>query len=105
MHELGLLYFNYIAGVEGYQTIYLGQNVPINDVIDIALMKGVSILFTSFTMPMDLSDVESHFNTILSSIPNVKLLVSGNLVEKISSLIPSNARIVSSAQQFRDALA
>lgn len=52
LHELGLLYFNYVARKDGFKTLYLGQNVPTDDVVEIAQKKGVTHLFTSVTLKM-----------------------------------------------------
>lgn len=35
IHELGLMYLNYEILLSGYKSIYLGQSVPLNDLIDV----------------------------------------------------------------------
>lgn len=35
IHELGLLYLNYELILNGYQTVYLGENVPLENLIDL----------------------------------------------------------------------
>jgi methanogenic corrinoid protein MtbC1 len=104
MHELGLLYFNSIANIEGYQTIYLGQNVPIEDVTELALKHNVKYLFTSITMSLPKTELMNFLNAILTSIPEVKLLVTGNLFEQSEDSLPSKIVKISSAEQFRNAI-
>lgn len=104
MHELGLLYFNSIANIEGYQTIYLGQNVPLQDIIEVANKHSVKFLFTSITMSMPKTELTNFLNTILSSIPEVKILATGYLVEQNEDALPSKVIKISSAEQFRNSI-
>ncbi|MGY6561969.1 MAG: MerR family transcriptional regulator [Luteibaculaceae bacterium] len=48
MHELGLLFYNYIIKNAGHKVIYLGQSVPILDVVEIAKRNKVDYLLSSF---------------------------------------------------------
>ncbi len=104
MHEIGLLYFNSIASIEGYRTIYLGQNVPIADVIEVANKHKVKYLFTSITMALPQEKLNELFSTLSKSIPNVKVLATGYLIEQRFNLLPANIIKVSSAEQFRNSL-
>lgn len=101
MHELGLLYFNSIAHLDGYQTIYLGQNVPVNDIIDLSKKHKVDYIFTSFTLSVPEENIEELFNALIDSLKSIKIFVTGNLVEQNPTLFPSFVSKVSSAQQFR----
>jgi len=48
-HEIGLLFFHYLIKKHGHQVIYLGQNVPIHDLKEIATLREIDFLFTSIT--------------------------------------------------------
>lgn len=101
MHELGLLYFNSIANLEGYKTIYLGQNVPIEDIVELANKHRVKYLFTSFTMTVPPDYINELFSSIAKLTDKVKIFATGYLVEQDPGQFPSFIHKVSSAQQFR----
>ncbi len=104
LHELGLLYFNYIARKEGFQTVYLGQNVPTNDVLEVAEKQNVTHLFTSITLAMfndTLSDLFKHLSNKLNGIP---ILATGHLIQASNMKMPSNVYKIANAQQFRNSL-
>ncbi len=48
LHELGLLFFSYLIKKRGHRIIYLGQSVPIDDLISVYRIRPVDYLLTSF---------------------------------------------------------
>ena len=101
-HEIGLLYFNFVASREGYQTVYLGQNVPINDLAEVATKQEIDVLFTSFTISIPQEDFQNIFNSLIQSLPKVHIFATGQMVEQSANTVPSKVTKVSSAQQFRN---
>lgn len=100
LHEIGLLYFNYLALAQGYSTTYLGQTVPIDDVIKVATKQGIEVLFAAFTVSMPKDVFAKHFEKLKNELPNVVLVVTGHQVEVNELDIPKGVHKVSSANQF-----
>lgn len=100
LHEIGLLYFNYLALAQGYSTTYLGQTVPIDDVIKVATKQGVEVLFAAFTVSMPKDVFAKHFEKLKNELPNAVLVVTGHQVEVNELDIPKGVHKVSSANQF-----
>jgi MerR family transcriptional regulator, light-induced transcriptional regulator len=71
-HELALLFANYIIRKRGHRVIYLGQNVPINDLKEIIRFKHIDYLFTS----------------IITAAPNLNIIKLLNQIELISNRLP-----------------
>lgn len=105
LHELGLLYFNYVARKDDFQTLYLGQNVPTDDVVEIAQKKGVTHLFTSVTLKMPDEFVSGLFEHLTKKLNGIPILATGHLIEVNDSKTPSNVFSVGNAQQFRNRFA
>ena len=79
-HEIGLLFSNYIIRQKGFQTIYLGQNLPLNE-IEIAInATHPTHIFTNVYTNMGVDFFEQKSLLKLLKSKNIKLLVSGNLV-------------------------
>jgi len=100
LHEIGLLYFNYLALTQGYSTTYLGQTVPIDDVIKVATKQGIEVLFAAFTVSMPKDVFAKHFEKLKNELPNAVLVVTGHQVEVNELDIPKGVHKVSSANQF-----
>jgi DNA-binding transcriptional MerR regulator len=100
LHEIGLLYFNYLALAQGYSTTYLGQTVPIDDVIKVATKQGIEVLFAAFAVSMPKDVLAKHFEKLKNELPNAVLVVTGHQVEVNELDIPKGVHKVSSANQF-----
>jgi MerR family transcriptional regulator, light-induced transcriptional regulator len=84
-HEIGLLFANYIIRSKGFETIYLGQNVPIENIENIVNSthpKYILLFFISLRSP---EDVQETIKRLSKTDENITLFVAGN-----SLLIPEN---------------
>lgn len=50
IHELGLLYVNYLLRSKGHRTIYLGQSVPTEDLLQLAAVRDGELVMLSILM-------------------------------------------------------
>ncbi|MEO6304737.1 MAG: MerR family transcriptional regulator [Bacteroidia bacterium] len=78
MHEISLLFANYIIRSKGYETIYLGQDVPYENISLVIKQAKPNVLLTFFTTPQDPKSVYTDFKKNLHFNDNIKLLVSGH---------------------------
>jgi DNA-binding transcriptional MerR regulator len=76
MHELGLLFYNFLARKAGYRTYYLGQNVPYEDLVKIVEIHQPGILITIITSPLT-GSLETYFKKLSTDFPNATVLASG----------------------------
>jgi MerR family transcriptional regulator, light-induced transcriptional regulator len=84
-HEITLLFANYMIRAAGYETIYLGQNVPFDNVAAIVKIKKPDFLLTFFVSGK--IDTNSDYFKKYVSIKGPQILVSGNplLVGELNS--------------------
>lgn len=75
-HEIGLLLANYIARDLGFKVLYLGQNVPIENIIEVNENIGINVLLTMFVTPIT-KEYHSYFKESFEKI-GIPLLISGN---------------------------
>lgn len=77
-HEIGLLYFNYLLIGSGIKTIYLGENVPVENVRHAAR----SIKPTHLILFMIKSVTPAHSNKYIANLcntfPKTQILLAGN---------------------------
>ncbi len=77
-HEIVLLFSNYIIRSHGYDTIYLGQNVPVENIRKMLESVSVQHILTFFitTRPADeLKDLVANY---AGMDKKVKMLIAGN---------------------------
>jgi DNA-binding transcriptional MerR regulator len=77
-HEIGLLFANYIIRAAGNETIYLGQNVPYENVEKIIpmVLPGYILLFYVTQIPFE--KIESQLKALANGNPYIPILVCGN---------------------------
>lgn len=78
-HELGLLYVNYLLKSRGAKVIYLGANVPINDVEYVVQLKKPDYLFCHLTSVSQKFNFEKFISQLTKKFPQEKILISGIL--------------------------
>lgn len=89
-HETGLLFSDYIIRSQGYKTIYLGQNVPAENLKEVIINTKPTHILTLYIARRELSIIEKELTTISKQNPNLKLLVAGSpSFEKISKKFKS----------------
>ena len=104
IHELGLLYLNYQLALRGYKTVYLGQTMPVENLVD--LLKYYSnIRFVSyFTVAPTKDDLEDYFKSfaeVLEMAPDSKLFVLGYQIQTVSEkTLPKAVSVFKSIEQF-----
>ncbi len=103
-HEIGLLYFNYIARKEGLNSVYLGQTVPLNDILDLKGKKDFAGVFTTITISISREEIASMFGAIRKNFPNAKIMATGLQLEFDPSLLPKGVEMVRSSSQFKEYL-
>lgn len=89
LHELGLLFFNYLLKNKGYKVIYLGQAVPLADLPKIIEVSDPDMMVCNVSNPMTIGDITPFINK-LKAIPTVKnvYIASANIYELKPELPP-----------------
>ena len=80
IHELGLMYLNYELILRGYNTIYLGQSLPLDNLDCFFKSKSKVCFITSMTVQPYDDKVEEYFSEIEAVLKNTnhELIAIGN---------------------------
>jgi DNA-binding transcriptional MerR regulator len=81
MHELGLLYFSFVARKAGHDTLYLGQTTPFSALIDAVERWNPDILVTGSLTGLPYERPEDYLGRLSSVFANRKILVAGIMTE------------------------
>lgn len=80
LHEMGLLYLCYLAKANGHKSVYLGQSVPLEDLISISRSVAPDYLVSIFTSRMPEMELEEFLEGCDKSLQNPDFLISGRLL-------------------------
>lgn len=98
IHEIGLLYLNYEITLRGYKSIYLGQTMPIESLVDL-LKYYDNIHFVSyFTVSPTKDELDAYFEKFAKTLNlsgSSKLWVLGHQIQYITE-----NKLSSSVQTF-----
>jgi len=90
-HETGLLFANYLIRAAGHKTIYLGQNVPYENIDKIASRLSCDYMLTFYVTTKPAKEIGLQIKTLSKNNPGAKILVSGNPeLFKDAKSIPKN---------------
>jgi len=104
-HEIGLLYYNYLARKADFEVLYLGSSVPFRDIVRVDEIRPAQILFTSFVMSPGAGVLADKINKLKKAFPDKAVLVSGWQVKQEQPRLPENFLKIASSTDFKKALA
>ncbi|UKJ07187.1 MerR family transcriptional regulator [Solitalea lacus] len=78
-HEIGLIFTNYLIKARGHHVLYLGANLPFEDLLQVATYYDPDYAVTFLISDTDFGDVNIILKKILDNLPRWPLLASGNL--------------------------
>ena len=106
LHELGLLYCNFLVKAKGHKCLYLGQSVPFNDVLTVADVVPADVIVTVFTNRMEGISVQDYMNNLSHAFPNSHIMVSGRVFFDVNEpiVLPKNVILFESHEQFKNVL-
>lgn len=91
LHELGLLYAHYLLKQKGHTSVYLGQSVPLEDLVSMCEKVRPHCLVSIFTSATPAADASAFLKACHAQMPGTACLVSGRqfFVPEEKPLLPS----------------
>ena len=100
-HDIGLLFANHILRARGFEVIYLGTGMPIEDLNNIFKVHNPDYILTSLTSMNSELPTQIYINAISRSWPDKNIFITGPQVNKRNDLdIPKNVVKVESPKHF-----
>jgi DNA-binding transcriptional MerR regulator len=104
-HELGLLYIHYLLKSRGVKVLYVGSNVPIDDVQYVIREKKPDYLYTHLTSVSNGFNFDRFMNQAIRRFENVPFVVSGLLAQQYEKKMPSQVILKKSLQEVTEFIA
>jgi DNA-binding transcriptional MerR regulator len=89
-HELGLLFFQYILKKRGIKSLYLGQSVPIRDLIKVISTHKIDYAITCITTSVHESVIADWIDQLSIAFYDKKVFISGRVMDEYKFPFPHN---------------
>lgn len=100
MHELGLLYANYLAAENGLDCIYLGQSIPFVDLSNLLINTEFDFICTTFINAIEKGELEQYLANLSLVFNKNKILVAGRQMAIHKPKLPPNVVVIKNNHDF-----
>jgi MerR family transcriptional regulator, light-induced transcriptional regulator len=101
LHELGLLFYTFIARKAGHEVLYLGQSTPFNALADVVGRWHPDIIVTGSLTGLPFARPEDYLKRISAAFRDKKILVSGALGYAADKVASDNLFAVASVSDLK----
>ena len=101
LHELGLLFYAFIARKDGHDTLYLGQATPFDALSDMIIRWQPDIIVTGSLTGLPFDSPENYLERISTAFSDKKILVSGALAMTPVAKSSPNIFAIASSNDLR----
>jgi len=105
LHEISLLFSNYLIKASGHRVVYLGQSTPSADLLSVYRLHQPDYLLTVVTSSPSAEHVQDYINALSAKFPAAQILMSGYQVIGRELHFPKNVRVMRDFADFRKILA
>jgi DNA-binding transcriptional MerR regulator len=100
LHELGILFYNYLLRKRGFRTIYLGQSVPSADVFALAETYKPDYLLSVVNTSVSEKKINDYLVQLSNQNTNTSIFIGGAQVSLLKNNLPSNVFKIQSPFDF-----
>jgi DNA-binding transcriptional MerR regulator len=100
LHELGLLFYNYLLQKRGHKVTYLGQWVPLKDMVSASTVLKADFLLTSIVSIYSGHELSEYLQVLAESFKDKTILITGYQTESMEAPLPSNIKHLARAEDL-----
>jgi DNA-binding transcriptional MerR regulator len=104
LHELSLLLSYYVIRKHGHKAIYLGQSMPMTDIIKTLKTTGADYIVIHFISQIEQDDLLEYLNELSSEAGKTPVLVSGSQAKILQEKPVKNIRFIERPEDLHDLL-
>lgn len=104
LHEIALLFFHYMVRKAGCLSFYLGQSVPLPDLLKVYAIHKPHALVTTFTSFPTPQNLNSYLRTICTEFSESKIFASGSILKNSSFHYHPNLKVFETTSQLKELL-
>ena len=102
MHEISLLFGNYIVRSRQNKVIYLGQSLPFNELSFACQMHKPDYIFSVITSVPGQDEIQRYVYKLAKEFPDTKILLTGYQVVGQDIDCPDNVEVITQIRQLME---
>ena len=102
MHEMGILFANYILRARNNKVIYLGQSMPFDELKFVCDLHRPDYIFTAITSVPGLSEIQDYVTKLGKTFPEINILLTGYQVIGQGLDLEENTRVIPNVRQLME---
>jgi MerR family transcriptional regulator, light-induced transcriptional regulator len=102
LHELSLLFANYIIRVRQNKVVYLGQSLPFNELAFACGVHKPDCIFTVITSTPGQDEIQRYVNKLAKQFPDTDIILTGYQVVGQDIDCPENVQVVTQIKQLME---
>jgi DNA-binding transcriptional MerR regulator len=102
LHEIGLLFANYVFRARKHSVVYLGQSLPYDELLLAYEIHQPDYIFSVFTSEPNADAIQVYLNNMVKDMPNSQLLLTGYQVLQKEVNVPTEIHILRDFQSLID---
>jgi DNA-binding transcriptional MerR regulator len=96
VHELMLLYIEYVLRKNNHQVAYIGNSLPYEDIDFVNKAFNPDFLVTYFTIPTTDLPLQQYIDKLSAAYPSKTIIIGGGLIDAQQPALPYNVKHVRS---------
>lgn len=104
-HELGILFMYYLMKSRGLKVIYLGSNVPLNDIEYVVKLKKPEIIYSHLTSTSLNFNFDRFLHQLSVKLPDIAIFISGQITNLYKKNIPQNVHFKKNLSEVMEYIA
>jgi len=104
LHEISLLFANYIIRKRGFKAVYLGQSVPFEDLYSVYILHKPEYIVSIFTFSFELMSIEEYVDQLATLFIDSKIYLSGFQLGEYNKKSPQNVHFFKNPMEFINTL-
>lgn len=100
LHELALLFANYIIRNKKFKVVYLGITVPLSNIEVVNELHQPDFFYANLTTKPTGFETQEYINILSEKFPNKQIILSGYELNSKAFVFPDNIKPMSQVNQF-----
>jgi DNA-binding transcriptional MerR regulator len=102
LHEIGLLFANYVFRARNHSVVYLGQSLPYEELLLAYEIHQPDYIFSVFTSEPNPELIDNYIALLSKNLPKCQVVLTGYQVLQPARKIPENIQVIPDFQALID---
>lgn len=102
LHEIGLLFANYVFRARKHAVVYLGQSLPYDELLLAYSIHKPDYIFSVFTTEPSVDEIDAYMAQMAVDMPNTKIILTGYVVLQPERKLPVGIHTIPDFQSLID---